>query len=94
MGINPKPLFTFDLKQKRKWWVMDLIIGKRYNIKTKDIHYLNYRITDYKNKQLKIESVDGKFTIDINEVTEAYALGFLESLKIMPKRIVIFRTTK
>lgn len=73
---------------------MDLIVGKRYNIKTEDIHYLNYRITDYKNKQLTIESVDGKFTIDINEVTEAYALGFFESLKILPKRIVILRTTK
>lgn len=61
-------------------------IGKRYNIKTKELNYINYQIINIGKNTLQIHSIDGGFNIDIDEITDIEKLNIFQCLTTMPKR--------
>ena len=61
-------------------------IGKRYNIKTKEINYINYLIIGIGKHSLQIHSLDGCFDILIDEITDIEKLNIFQCLTTMPKR--------
>lgn len=67
---------------------MQIEIGKRYNIKTKYTTYINYKTKDFINETLKITSIDGDYKLHKNDIIEVKKLTLMESLKIIPKRLV------
>ena len=67
---------------------MQIEIGKRYNIKTKYTTYINYKTKDFANETLKITSIDGDYKLHKDDIIDVKKLTLMESLKIIPKRIV------
>lgn len=65
---------------------MIIEIGKRYNIKTKEINYINYLIIGIGKHSLQIHSLDGCFDILIDEITDIEKLNIFQCLTTMPKR--------
>lgn len=61
-------------------------IGKRYNIKTKELNYINYLIIGIGKHTLQIHSLDGCFNIGIDEITDIEKLNIFQCLTTMPKR--------
>lgn len=61
-------------------------IGKRYNIKTKELNYINYQIINIGKNTLQIHSIDGVFNIEIDEITDIEKLNIFQCLTTMPKR--------
>lgn len=61
-------------------------IGKRYNIKTKELNYINYQIINIGKNTLQIHSIDGGFNIEIDEITDIEKLNIFQCLTTMPKR--------
>lgn len=70
---------------------MQIEIGKRYNIKTKYITYINYKIKDFVNETLKITSIDGDYKLHKDDIIDMKKLSFMESIKAIPKRLVELR---
>ena len=65
---------------------MIIEIGKRYNIKTKELNYINYLIIGIGKNTLQIHSIDGCFNIEINEITDIEKLNIFQTLTTIPKR--------
>ena len=65
---------------------MIIEIGKRYNIKTKELNYINYLIIGIGKHTLQIHSLDGCYNIEINEITDIKKLNIFQYLTTMPKR--------
>lgn len=65
---------------------MIIEIGKRYNIKTKELNYINYLIIGIGKNTLQIHSIDGCFNIEIDEITDIEKLNIFQYLTTMPKR--------
>lgn len=65
---------------------MIIEIGKRYNIKTKELNYINYLIIGIGKHSLQIHSLDGCFDILIDEITDIEKLNIFQTLTTMPKR--------
>ena len=65
---------------------MIIEIGKRYNIKTKELNYINYQIINIGKNTLQIHSIDGGFNIEIDEITDIEKLNIFQCLTTMPKR--------
>ena len=65
---------------------MIIEIGKRYNIKTKELNYINYQIINIVQDYLQIHSIDGGFVIELNEITDIEKLNIFQCLTTMPKR--------
>lgn len=65
---------------------MIIEIGKRYNIKTKELNYINYQIINIVQDYLQIHSIDGGFVIEINEITDIEKLNIFQTLTTIPKR--------
>lgn len=65
---------------------MIIEIGKRYNIKTKELNYINYLIIGIRKHSLQIHSLDGCFDILIDEITDIEKLNIFQCLTTMPKR--------
>lgn len=65
---------------------MIIEIGKRYNIKTKELNYINYQIINIVQDYLQIHSIDGGFVIELNEIIDIEKLNIFQSLTTMPKR--------
>ena len=65
---------------------MIIEIGKRYNIKTKELNYINYLIIGIGKNTLQIHSIDGCFNIEIDEITDIEKLNVFQYLTTMPKR--------
>ena len=65
---------------------MIIEIGKRYNIKTKELNYINYLIIGIGKHSLQIHSLDGCFNIEIDEITDIEKLNIFQCLTTMPKR--------
>lgn len=65
---------------------MIIEIGKRYNIKTKELNYINYLIIGIGKHSLQIHSLDGCFDILIDEITDIEKLNIFQCLTTMPKR--------
>ena len=65
---------------------MIIEIGKRYNIKTKELNYINYLIIGIGKHTLQIHSLDGCYNIEINEITDIEKLNIFQCLTTMPKR--------
>ena len=61
-------------------------IGKRYNIKTKELNYINYQIINIGKNTLQIHSIDGGFNIEIDEITDIEKLNIFQCLTTIPKR--------
>lgn len=61
-------------------------IGKRYNIKTKELNYINYLIIGIGKHTLQIHSLDGCYNIEINEIIDIEKLNIFQCLTTMPKR--------
>lgn len=61
-------------------------IGKRYNIKTKELNYVNYQIINIGKNTLQIHSIDGGFNIEIDEITDIEKLNIFQCLTTIPKR--------
>lgn len=61
-------------------------IGKRYNIKTKELNYVNYQIINMTGDKIQIHSIDGCFNIEIDEITDIEKLNIFQCLTTMPKR--------
>lgn len=61
-------------------------IGKRYNIKTKELNYINYQIINIVQDYLQIHSIDGGFVIEINEITDIEKLNIFQCLTTIPRR--------
>ena len=61
-------------------------IGKRYNIKTKELNYINYQIINIGKNTLQIHSIDGGFNIEIDEITDIEKLNIFQCLITIPKR--------
>lgn len=61
-------------------------IGKRYNIKTKELNYINYQIINIGKNTLQIHSIDGGFNIEIDEITDIEKLNIFQTLTTIPKR--------
>lgn len=73
---------------------MIIEIGKRYNIKTKELNYINYLIIDIGKNTLQIHSIDGCFNIEIDEITDIEKLNIFQYLTTMPKRTKEIKTKK
>lgn len=65
---------------------MIIEIGKRYNIKTKELNYINYQIINIVQDYLQIHSIDGGFVIELNEITDIEKLNIFQALTTIPKR--------
>ena len=65
---------------------MIIEIGKRYNIKTKELNYVNYQIINMTGDKIQIHSIDGSFELKIDEITDIEKLNIFQCLTIMPKR--------
>lgn len=65
---------------------MIIEIGKRYNIKTKELNYINYQIINIGKNTLQIHSIDGGFNIEIDEITDIEKLNIFQCLTTIPKR--------
>lgn len=65
---------------------MIIEIGKRYNIKTKELNYVNYQIINIGKNTLQIHSIDGGFNIEIDEITDIEKLNIFQCLITIPKR--------
>lgn len=65
---------------------MIIEIGKRYNIKTKELNYINYLIIGIGKNTLQIHSIDGCFNIEIDEITDIEKLNIFQYLTTIPKR--------
>lgn len=65
---------------------MIIEIGKRYNIKTKELNYINYLIIGIGKHTLQIHSLDGCYNIEINEITDIEKLNIFQCLTTIPKR--------
>ena len=65
---------------------MIIEIGKRYNIKTKELNYINYQIINIVQDYLQIHSIDGGFVIEINEITDIEKLNIFQYLTTIPRR--------
>lgn len=65
---------------------MIIEIGKRYNIKTKELNYINYLIIGIGKHTLQIHSLDGCYNIEINEIIDIEKLNIFQCLTTMPKR--------
>lgn len=63
---------------------MIIEIGKRYNIKTKELNYINYQIIGIGKHSLQIHSLDGCFDILIDEITDIEKLNIFQCLTTMP----------
>lgn len=73
---------------------MIIEIGKRYNIKTKELNYINYLIIGIGKHSLQIHSLDGCFDILIDEITDIEKLNIFQCLTTMPKRTKEINTKK
>lgn len=65
---------------------MIIEIGKRYNIKTKELNYINYLIIGIGKNTLQIHSIDGVFVIKLNEITDIEKLNIFQCLTTIPRR--------
>lgn len=65
---------------------MIIEIGKRYNIKTKELNYINYLIIGIGKHTLQIHSLDGCYNIEIDEIIDIEKLNIFQCLITMPKR--------
>lgn len=65
---------------------MIIEIGKRYNIKTKELNYINYQIINIVQDYLQIHSIDGGFVIELNEIIDIEKLNIFQALTTIPKR--------
>lgn len=65
---------------------MKIEIGKRYNIETKELNYVNYQIINIIGDKIQINSIDGGFVIEIDEITDIEKLNIFQCLTTMPKR--------
>lgn len=65
---------------------MIIEIGKRYNIKTKELNYVNYQIINMTGNKIQIHSIDGSFELKIDEITDIEKLNIFQCLTIIPKR--------
>lgn len=65
---------------------MIIEIGKRYNIKTKELNYVNYQIINIIGDKIQIHSIDGSFELKIDEITDIEKLNIFQCLTTMPKR--------
>ena len=65
---------------------MKIEIGKRYNIETKELNYLNYQIINIIVDKIQIHSIDGGFELKIDEITDIEKLNIFQALTTMPKR--------
>ena len=65
---------------------MIIEIGKRYNIKTKELNYINYQIINIVQDYLQIHSIDGGFVIELNEIIDIEKLNIFQTLTTIPKR--------
>lgn len=61
-------------------------IGKRYNIKTKELNYVNYQIINMTGDKIQINSIDGSFELEIDEITDIEKLNIFQALTTIPKR--------
>ena len=61
-------------------------IGKRYNIKTKELNYVNYQIINMTRDKIQINSIDGSFELEIDEITDIEKLNIFQFLTTIPKR--------
>lgn len=73
---------------------MIIEIGKRYNIKTKELNYINYLIINMTGDKIQIHSIDGSFELKIDEITDIEKLNIFQCLTIMPKRTKEIKTKK
>ena len=65
---------------------MRIEIGKRYNIETKELNYINYQIINIIGDKIQIHSIDGSFELKIDEITDIDKLNIFQYLTTMPKR--------
>ena len=65
---------------------MIIEIGKRYNIKTKELNYINYLIIGIGKHTLQIHSLDGCYNIEIDEIIDIEKLNIFQCLITIPKR--------
>lgn len=65
---------------------MKIEIGKRYNIETKELNYVNYQIINIIGDKIQIHSIDGGFELKIDEITDIEKLNIFQALTTMPKR--------
>lgn len=64
---------------------MKIEIGKRYNIETKELNYVNYQIINIIGDKIQINSIDGSFELEINEITDIEKLNIFKYLTAMSK---------
>lgn len=65
---------------------MKIEIGKRYNIETKELNYVNYQIINIIEDKIQINSIDGSFELEIDEIIDIEKLNIFQCLTTMPKR--------
>lgn len=65
---------------------MRIEIGKRYNIETKELNYVNYQIINIIGDKIQIHSIDGSFELKIDEITDIEKLNIFQTLTTIPKR--------
>lgn len=65
---------------------MRIEIGKRYNIETKELNYINYQIINIIGDKIQIHSIDGGFELKIDEITDIEKLNIFQCLTTIPKR--------
>ena len=65
---------------------MRIEIGKRYNIETKELNYINYQIINIIGDKIQIHSIDGGFELKIDEITDIEKLNIFQTLTTIPKR--------
>ena len=65
---------------------MRIEIGKRYNIETKELNYVNYQIINIIGDKIQIHSIDGSFELKIDEITDIEKLNIFQCLTTIPKR--------
>lgn len=65
---------------------MKIEIGKRYNIETKELNYVNYQIINIIGDKIQIHSIDGSFELKIDEIIDIEKLNIFQCLTTMPKR--------
>lgn len=65
---------------------MKIEIGKRYNIETKELNYVNYQIINIIGDKIQINSIDGSFELEIDEIIDIEKLNIFQCLTTMPKR--------
>lgn len=65
---------------------MKIEIGKRYNIETKELNYVNYQIINIIGDKIQIHSIDGSFELKIDEIIDIEKLNIFQCLTTIPKR--------